>query len=53
VYFPIPEGNKDSMGATPPPVVKSPPRTHETAAGQPDDFPDDLNALDQVGADEP
>lgn len=37
----------------PPPVVKSPPRTHETADGQPDDFEADLNALEQVGYDEP
>ena len=36
-----------------PPVVKSPPRTHETADGQPDDFEADLNALDQVGPDKP
>ncbi|MCP3707738.1 alpha/beta hydrolase [Paraburkholderia sp. CNPSo 3274] len=43
----------ERMGEMPPPVVKSPPRAHETAAGQPDDFSDDLNALDQVGADEP
>ncbi|MEM5401042.1 hypothetical protein [Paraburkholderia unamae] len=43
----------EGMGATPPPVVKSPPRTHETAAGTPDNFFDDLNALEQVGADEP
>ncbi|WP_395061935.1 alpha/beta hydrolase [Paraburkholderia silvatlantica] len=43
----------EGMGRMPPPVVKSPPRTHETAAGQPDDFPRDVNAFDQVGADEP
>jgi len=43
----------EHMGEIPPPVAKSPPRTHETAAGQPDNFADDLNALDQVGADEP
>ena len=43
----------EHMGEIPPPSAESPPRTHETAAGQPDNFSDDLNALDQVGADEP
>jgi alpha-beta hydrolase superfamily lysophospholipase len=43
----------EGIGKMPPPVVKSPPRTHETADGQPDDFAADLNALEQVGSDEP
>jgi alpha-beta hydrolase superfamily lysophospholipase len=43
----------EGIGKMPPPVVKSPPRTHETADGQPDDFGADLNALEQVGSDEP
>ncbi|SMG53842.1 alpha/beta hydrolase [Paraburkholderia susongensis] len=43
----------EGIGKMPPPVVKSPKRTHETAAGQPDDFEHDLNALEEVGSDEP
>ncbi|MGF6416131.1 alpha/beta hydrolase [Paraburkholderia sp. MM5482-R1] len=43
----------EGIGKMPPPVVKSPPRTHETADGSPDDFPENLNALEQVGSDEP
>jgi len=43
----------EGIGKMPPPVVKSPKRTHETADGQPDNFDDDLNALEQVGSDEP
>jgi alpha-beta hydrolase superfamily lysophospholipase len=43
----------EGIGKMPPPVVKSPPRTHETADGPPDDFAADLNALEQVGSDEP
>jgi len=41
------------MGQMPTPVVKSTPRTHDTAAGQPDGFLDDLNALEPIGGDEP
>jgi alpha-beta hydrolase superfamily lysophospholipase len=43
----------EGIGKTPPPVVKSQPRTHETAAGPPGDISDDLNELEQVGAQEP
>jgi hypothetical protein len=42
----------EGIGKMPPPVVKSPPRTHETADGPPDDFAADLKALEQAGADE-
>lgn len=43
----------EHMGEIPPPIAASAPRTHETVAGQRDDFFHDLSALDQVGADEP
>jgi alpha-beta hydrolase superfamily lysophospholipase len=43
----------EGIGKMPPPVVKSPKHTHETADGHPDDFDEDLNALEQVGSDEP
>jgi alpha-beta hydrolase superfamily lysophospholipase len=43
----------DGMGKMPPPAVKSPKRTHETAAGDPANFADDLSELEPVGADEP
>jgi hypothetical protein len=43
----------EGIGKMPPPVAKSPRRSHETAAGQPDDFADDMNELEQIGSDEP
>lgn len=53
-FFPyVLERIDERMGQMPTPVVKSAPRTHETAAGQLDGFPDDLNALEPVGGDEP
>ncbi|MCC8395641.1 alpha/beta hydrolase [Paraburkholderia sp. MMS20-SJTR3] len=43
----------EGIGKMPGPVVKSPPRTHETADGQPDDFATQLNELEEAGSDEP
>jgi alpha-beta hydrolase superfamily lysophospholipase len=43
----------DGIGKMPPPVVQSPERSHETAAGQPDQAADELPELNEVGSDEP
>ncbi|WP_322029115.1 alpha/beta hydrolase [Paraburkholderia sp. J76] len=43
----------EGIGKMPPPSVKSPKRSHETAAGNADNFADDLSELEQVGAEEP
>ena len=53
-FFPyVLERIDERMGQMPTPVVKSAPRTHETAAGQLDGFPGDLNVLEPVGGEEP
>ncbi|KAA1003630.1 alpha/beta hydrolase [Paraburkholderia panacisoli] len=43
----------EGIGKMPPPVVQSPERSHETAAGQPDQAADELPELNEVGTDEP
>lgn len=41
----------EGIGKMPPPVVNAPPRTHETAAGQPEDPAEELRELEQYGGD--
>jgi alpha-beta hydrolase superfamily lysophospholipase len=43
----------EGIGKMPPPVVKSPERSHATAAGQPDESADALPELNEVGSYEP
>jgi hypothetical protein len=43
----------EGIGKMPPPVVQSPERSHETAAGQPDQAADELPELNEVGSYEP
>lgn len=43
----------EGIGKMPPPVARSPKRSHETAAGNADNVADDLSELEQVGAEEP
>ncbi|MFL9961026.1 alpha/beta hydrolase [Paraburkholderia sediminicola] len=43
----------EGIGKMPPPVVQSPERSHETAAGQPDQTADELPELNEAGSDEP
>jgi alpha-beta hydrolase superfamily lysophospholipase len=43
----------EGIGKMPPPVAQSPERSHETAAGQPDQAADELPELNEVGSYEP
>jgi alpha-beta hydrolase superfamily lysophospholipase len=53
-FFPyLLERIDEGIGKLPNPVVKSPERSHETAAGQPDATADELPELNEVGSYEP